>query len=188
MNSLKSQKISSLPQQWTPRYWLVPTLSPLVCWSRIGVTFNNNMSFAPHVHSLSKAANFQLFWISRICKYLTPEAPSTLVPMLIMSRLDYCNSVLYGLPTTLLNELQLFLNSAAHLTLCINKFEHITPALRKLHWLPIVQCIKFKVSCLTFKALNGLTSGCIAHLITSYISQEHSALLTNSCCVFPKSA
>ena len=60
------------------------------------------------------------------------------------------------------------MNSATHLTLGIKKFDHITPALRKLHWLPVEQHIKFKILCLTFKALNGLTLDYIVDLIKPY--------------------
>ena len=114
-------------------------------------------------------ARLQVFQINRIRRYLTPEATATLVHSLITSKRDYCNSILYSLPITLLNNLQLSLNSAACLTLGIKKFEHITPALRKLHWLPIEQSIKFKILCLAFKALNGFTPGYIADIITPYI-------------------
>ncbi len=134
----------------------------------LGVTFDNHMSLIPHVQSLCKAANFQLFRISRICKYLTLEATSTLVHSLITSRLDYCNAILFGLPTNQINKLQLSMNSAAHLTLGIKKFEHITPALKKLHWLPVEQRIIFKVLCLTFKALNGLTLDYLTNLVKPY--------------------
>ncbi len=106
------------------------------------------MSLAQHVQSICKAANFQLFQISRIRKYLTPESTATLVHSLITSRLDYCNSILYGLPHSLLNKLQLSMNSAAHLTLGMKKHDHITPALKKLHWLPVEQRIVFKILCL----------------------------------------
>ncbi len=126
------------------------------------------MSLIPHVQSLCKVANFQLFRISRIRKYLTPEATASLIHSLITSRLDYCNGILFGLPTNQINKLQLTMNSATHLTLGIKKFDHITPALRKLHWLPVEQHIKFKILCLTFKALNGLTLDYIVDLIKPY--------------------
>ncbi len=102
--------------------------------------------------------------MSHIRKYLTPESTPTLVHS---SRLDYCNSILYGLPHTLSNKMQLSMNSAALLTLGMKKYNHITPALRKLHWLPVEQWIMFKI-CLTFKVLNGLAPSYISSPITSY--------------------
>ena len=60
------------------------------------------------------------------------------------------------------------MNSAARLTLGMKKHDHITPALKKLHWLPVEQRIMFKILCLTFKALHGLAPGYIADLIKPY--------------------
>ncbi len=60
------------------------------------------------------------------------------------------------------------MNSTARLTLGMKKHDHITPALKKQHWLPVEQRIMFKILCLTFKALTGLAPGYIADLITPY--------------------
>ncbi len=77
------------------------------------VTFHNKMLVGPHVQALCKSANYQLFYIRWIWKYLTPEANATLVHSFIMSSLDYCNSILYSLPKTQLYKLQPSLNSMA---------------------------------------------------------------------------
>ena len=76
------------------------------------------------------------------------------------------------------------MNSTACLTLGMKKYDHITPSLRKLHWLPVEQRIMFKILCLTFKALNGLAFSYIASLITPYSptralhSSDHQLLCT----------
>ena len=62
-----------------------------------------------------------------------------------MSRLDYCNAILYGLPDAQLQKLQLVQNSAARLVTGTRRREHITPVLFALHWLPIRQRIQFKL-------------------------------------------
>jgi len=70
---------------------------------------------------------YQLRRISAVRKYLSTDATSKLVTSLILSRLDYCNSLLAGLPESSIHPLQRIQNSAARLVLRKKKSEHITP-------------------------------------------------------------
>ncbi|KAI4877374.1 hypothetical protein NFI96_003959 [Prochilodus magdalenae] len=83
------------------------------------------------------------------------EATQLLVQSLVISRLDYCNSLLAGLPLRAIRPLQFVQNAAARLILNLPKFTHVTPLLRSLHWLPVVARIKFKTLMLAYKAKNG---------------------------------
>ena len=76
-----------------------------------------------------------------------------MVHAFITSRIDTCNSLLYGLPTSQLNRLQRVQNAAARLVSRARKFDHITPVLEKLHWLPVKQHIVFKMIVLLYKVL-----------------------------------
>ena len=71
-----------------------------------------------------------------------------LVLAVIMSRLDYCNSVLAGLPQSTLQPLQRVQNAAARLICDVPYHEHITAHLHELHWLPVRLRIEYKL-CLT---------------------------------------
>ena len=85
-----------------------------------------------------------------------------------MSKIDFCNSLLYGIPDKLLNRIQRIQNNAARVVLRLHKFSHITPALATLHWLPVNRRIDFKVALLFYKVLNGQAPAYIADLLQPY--------------------
>ena len=65
---------------------------------------------------------------------------------LVSSKVDYCNSLYYGLPAVSLDRLQKAPNSLTHVVdPSVRRHHHITPMLKKLHWLPIHQRIHFKI-------------------------------------------
>ena len=97
----------------------------------------------------------QIRLIRRLGKALSVESKLLLVHALVHSRLDYCNSVLARLPWSLVQQLQSVLNSAARLIFGLKRFDHITPALMNLHWLPYPQRITYKLCMIMFKCLRG---------------------------------
>ena len=122
----------------------------------LGVAVDEHLSMTKHVTCVIQSAFLKIREISYYRKYLSPDATKTLIHAYITSRVDYCNSLLYGLPKVHLNKFQSVLNTAARLVTLTRKYDHITPILRELHWLPVQQRVKFKVLILTFKSLNGL--------------------------------
>ena len=118
-----------------------------------------------NISKCSSAAFFHTFNIRRIRKFLTNEAVKILVNSLVISRLDYYNSLLYGLPTVHLNKLQSVRNAAARLISNTSQFDHITPTLINLHWLPIRSRIDFKLLLIVFKVLHGLVPDYLIELI-----------------------
>ena len=96
----------------------------------LGVILDSTMSMEKHVNSITKSAYHILYKISRIRRYLSEDVTKTLVNSLVTSRLDYCNSLLYGLPSILLNKLQKVQNTAARIIKRIPRQNHITPILK----------------------------------------------------------
>ena len=69
----------------------------------LGVTFDPTLSFLPHVNHITKTAFFHLCNIAWLRPSLSPTAAETLIHAFITSRLDYCNSILYGTTNKILN-------------------------------------------------------------------------------------
>ena len=95
--------------------------------------------------SLILLGTFELKHISSIRRYLTEYAAQTLVTSYILSWLDYCNCLLMGAPSSVIQPLQKVQNFAARLILMVPRHHHSTPLLEKLHWLPISERINTKL-------------------------------------------
>ena len=133
----------------------------------IGVIFDRTMTMLPHITSVCKSASYHLRNISRIRKFLSTKTTEILVHAFVSSKLDHCNSLLY-VPKYILKKLQSVQNAAAHLITCSRKYDHITPILKELHWLPVSERIKFKILLLSFKALHQQSRTYIQDLLTCY--------------------
>jgi hypothetical protein len=103
----------------------------------LGAHFTPQMDMEKHVNTVCRSAYHQLRNIGRIRKYLTTDATKTLVNCLVISKLDYCNSLLFGIPKLTVNKLQRVQNTAARIITKTPRHDHITPVLKELHWLPI---------------------------------------------------
>ena len=86
----------------------------------------------------------------------------------VSSRLDYCNSLLYGISNVLLTKRQTVQNAAALVVTGTRKYYHITPVLRQLHWLPVHQQITLKLAMITFQRLRGLAPSNLADVRTPF--------------------
>ena len=75
------------------------------------------------------------------------------------------NRLLYGIPQVNLQRLQRIQNCAARLITRTRKYEHITPVLRRLHWLPVRQQTLFKVLVLTYCAVNATAPNYLVQLL-----------------------
>lgn len=142
-------------------------VSPTDCARNLGVVFDKHLSLRQHISATVRCANIGIRNIGRIRKYLSTDTARLYTQLLIMSRLDFCNSLLIGLPAAAISPLQRVQNSAARLVTRTRKSVHITPILRDLHWLPVSQRIQFKVLVLVFKALHHLAPEYLCELVSA---------------------
>ncbi len=134
----------------------------------LGCIFDTHMSMKLHVNAICKSAYHFLHNIRMIRKYLTVEATKTAVQAFVISRLDCNNALLFGLPCYLVKRLQRVQNMAARLITNTRKYDHITPVLLELHWLPISCRISFKMLVLVYKSVHGLAPEYLSSLLKPY--------------------
>ena len=134
----------------------------------LGVTLDCHLSLKTHVLNVVRTANFELRRTSSIRRLLTTEATATLVSAFILSRLDYCNSLLSGCHRSLIFRLQKVQNNAARLILGISKREHISPHIASLHWLPNDSRIKYKLACICYNCISTNSPPYLSDLLTVY--------------------
>ena len=131
----------------------------------LGVFLDQPLNFKAHTKQKCRIAMSNLMWIRNIHKFLMKDTCTTLLLGLVVSHLDYCNSILVGVHKVTLNQLQRVQNMAAEVMLRCDKFASSNEALFDLHWLPVTQRIDFKVATMVFKCLKGEAPKYLCELI-----------------------
>ena len=131
----------------------------------LGVTFDKHLNNTDHINNLSSTLFFVSRNIARVRHLLDQDSTKIIVQALIMSKLDYCNSLLIGSTKYNLQKLQKIQNMCCHIISKVRKYDPITPHLRNLHWLKIEQCIEYKISVVLYKCVHNLTPGYLKDLL-----------------------
>ena len=137
-----------------PTQLLGNSISPTDTVKNLGVIFDSGNTFSNHITNMCRACYYHLKDLRRIRKFLSVETAALLANSMISSRLDYCNSLLYGISKYNVAKLQKIQNALCRIVFRLDRTSHVTPFLQKLHWLPITYRILFKYNLITFKAIN----------------------------------
>ncbi len=100
----------------------------------LGVIFDDQLTFKEHIAKTARSCRFALHNIRKIRPFLTEHAAQLLVQALVISRLDYCNALLAGLPSNTIKPLQMIQNAVARLVFNEPKRAHVTSLFVSLHW------------------------------------------------------
>ena len=132
----------------------------------LGVTMDAAGSMSTHVLSLGRSASFALWKVGKIRHLLDPNSTEKLIHAFVTSRLDYCNSLLFGLPVHEIQKLQLIQNSAARLITKTKKCLPYYAYFERTTWLPVQRRIEFKILCVTFKILHNMAPAYLEELLS----------------------
>ena len=163
LNSAKTQLIwfGTRQQLLKLDFTILAQRFPLFTFSNavrdLGVTLDSTLSFAAHISNLSRSSFYHLRRLRAIRRSVSSSIFTTMVHAFVCTRIDYCNSLLAGLPKCRLSPLQSVLNAAARLIARLPRFSHISTFMTEhLHWLPLIARIRFKILFLTSRVLLGL--------------------------------
>ena len=134
------------------------SITPNGSVNNLGAIFFQRINMYEHVTSVCRAVYYHLKNIHCLKAILTQETLLTVVIVFVISRIDYCNSLLYGISDYNINRLQRIQKSAAHLVTNTRKYDHITLILYKLLCLPVRQHIHFNILLITYKSINDMAS------------------------------
>ena len=133
---------------------------------------DKHLSLRHHVKVKCKAAMFNLIRIKRLRPYLTESTCNILVMSLVMSHIDYANSILMKLPDCVLGQMQRVQDIAAKIVMGKSKYDSSTQCRKALHWLPIKACIEHKLLTLVHKCVYGEAPQYLKELISEQKSNR----------------
>ncbi len=145
-------------------------IRPSPTFRNLGVVFDSTMSMSPHITSVCQSVNFHLRNLHRIRKFIDHNTCNHAVRSLIISRLDYCNSLLYGVNQGEINRLQKLQNRAARLIYSTDRSHNASQLITQLHWLPLNLRLLFKLLLIVYKSQHGSSPSYLSDLLFSYHS------------------
>ena len=143
-------------------------ITPSSCITNLGIVFDSNLNMKQHVSKLCRTVNFHIRNLWRIRRFIDRTTCAHAVRSLILSRLDYCNSLLGGLPKSDMQRLQRLQNRAARLVYHVDRRTSAAPLIRELHWLPVQQRVYFKILVHVYNCLQGSSPQYLHDLICLY--------------------
>ena len=125
-------------------------VEPVTSARDLGIYVDSDLLARIHVQRTVSRCFAVLRQLRQIRRSVPTDTFQTLVVSLVLTRLDYGNSVLAGLPVYLVRRLQSVLNAAARLTYHLRRSDHITDALVCLHWLRVPERVQYKIAVLVY--------------------------------------
>ena len=147
VTSKRTKHLHSLPTSITIGNAQIPFKKSV---KNLGFTLDCHLTMNAHVSNIARTCYFVMRRLESICRFLTSTATATHVSAFVLSRIDYCNSLLFGSTHNVTSHLQRIQNYAARVILRLPKSSSITIHLKSLHWLPVKVRSTYKIACLCY--------------------------------------
>jgi len=155
-------------------------LQPVESVRNLGVHLDSKLSMQTHVAKVTQTCFFQLRRLRQIPRLLGRDVTANVVAALVLTRLDYGNALIAGLPYWTIAPLERVINTATRLVYGLRLRDHVTDATIKLHWLPICARIQYKLCLLVHRALIGQSPSYVAELLQPVTARHPSLRSANS--------
>ena len=145
----------------------------------LGVLLDSELSLKQHVNKVVSSCWYHIRRLRQVSHCIGQDVMKQLASAFILFRLDYCNSILAGLPKSTIATLQRVQNAAARMVLNLRPRDCISDGLRQLHWLPIESRIQFKLCLMMHLIHTGRCPSYISEtvqLVADHSSPEQSYL------------
>ena len=147
--------------------FLEKELRPVSSARDLGMEFDECLSYDEHItHVVSKCTK-SLCQINRVKHILDSRTLIVIINALVFSKLYYCSSVWANTSKKNIAKLQTVHNFAARIVTGTRKYDHITPVLQQLNWLPVSYMLQYKDTIMAYKCLKGLAPPYLARRFTS---------------------
>ena len=147
VTSKRTKHLHSLPTSITIGNAQIPFKNSV---KNLGFTLACHITMNAHVSNIARTCYFEQHRLASIRRFLTSTATSTLVSAFVLSRIDYCDSLLFGSTHDVTSHLQRIQNYAARVILRLPRSSRITTNLKSLHWLPVKVRSIYKIACLCY--------------------------------------
>ena len=147
VTSKRTKHLHSLPTSITIGNAQIPFKMSV---NNLGFTLDCHLTMNAHVSNIARTCYFELRRLASIRRFLTSIATATLVSAFVLSRIDYCSSLLFGSTHDVTSHLQRIQNYAARVILCLPKSSSITIHLKSFLLLPVKVRSTYKIACLCY--------------------------------------
>ena len=131
-------------------------IQPTSWCATLAFNYGKILTINDHVSAVVRSCNYNIRQLRAVHSALSQDALRDAAYAVVLSRLDYCNSLYANAPVTQMRRLQMIINIAAHVVSGRRLFDPITDFIkRKLHWLPAIEHIQFNICTMVFKTFHN---------------------------------